>query len=276
MPLNHPVYDGLTEVSLNWKPDPAFGVTVGKQLPRYTQEGGISSNDLITVERSALANTFWVGEDFYSTGISFAGDIGHWNYYAAALSGETDKVFGKLNAGWYGVASLGYDFGSALNVEKAVVRADYVYNDGNPKNTTTRPFQHTSILGLDLKQGKYGLVSNVVTGTGIGKQPDVWGFVLMPTYDLSKKVQLVARYTFLDSSGRDGIKPQRRYENEVPDINGTRGDRYQAAYLGLNYYIYGNKLKFQAGAEYSHMDDSAGNKGAFNAWSYTGAFRLSF
>lgn len=276
LPFNDPIYDGLTEASLTWDADPAFRVTVGKQLPRYTQEGEISSNELLTIERSLLANTFWVGEDNYSTGISFAGEIGAWQYSAAVLSGETDKAFGKLDAGFYGFAGIGYDFAKTLHIERAVLRADYVYNDGNTSNTTTKPFSQTALLGLDVKQGRYGLVANVAAGSGLGKQPDVWGLVLIPTYALTKKLELVGRYTFLDSNGADGIRPQRRYENEVPDINGTRGNQYQAFYAGLNYYLYGHKLKFQTGIEYSQMKDRAHNGGAYEGWSYLGGVRLSF
>ena len=98
----------------------------------------------------------------------------------------------------------------------------------------------------------------------------------LQTEHFTKKLQLVARYTFLDSSGPDGIKLPRRYENEVPDLNGTRGDRYNAIYAGLNYYLYGHKLKFQTGIEYSHMSDSAGNGGSYNAWTYSSGIRFSF
>ena len=276
LPFEDPICDGLTETSLTWTLDPTFNLSIGKQLSRYTQEGGISAHELLTIERSLLANTFWVGEDNYSTGISASGKLGAWQYYAAALSGEGDKAFGKLDAGWYGVAVIGYDFARPLGLERAVLRGDYVYNDGDPGNTTTKPFSDTYIIGWDMKQDRFGLVGNVVTGSGIGKQPDVWGFVLIPTYDLAKRLQLVARYTFVDSDGADGIKPQRRYENEVPDISGTHGDRYHALYAGLNYYIYGQRLKLQAGIQYSRMSDSAGNGGDFDAWTYSTGFRFFF
>jgi len=276
LPLNAPIYDGLTEASLTWAPDPDFSVSFGKQLPRYTQEGAISSNELLTIERSLLANTFWVGEDNYSTGISLAGKAGAWQYYAAALSGETDKAFGKFDAGFYGVVSLGYDFAKPLNVERAVLRADYIYNDGDAGNTTTKAFSHTAAVGFDVKQGRYGLVADLALGSGLGTQPDIWGFVIIPTYAITKKFELVARYTFLDSSAANGIKPQRRYENEVPDINGTRGDRYQAIYAGLNYYLYGHKLKFQTGIEYSRMEDSSRDGGAYEGWSFLSGIRFSF
>ncbi len=276
LPFEKPIYDGLTETTLSWMPTPAFRLSVGKQLPSYTLEGSVSANELPTVERSLFANTFWVGEDNFSTGVSVTGKAGGWQYYAALLSGETDKVFGRLDAGYYGVASLGYDFGKRLGLESAILKADYVYSDGNPGNTTPKPFSNTGTLGFDLKQGRFGLRANLGAGGGLGTQPDVRGLVLVPTYAITKKLELVARYTLLDSAGSNGIKSQRRYENEVPDIAGTRGDHYQAFYAGLNYYIYGHKLKVQSGVEYSEMRDSASDGGAFDGWSYLAGVRFYF
>ncbi len=266
----------LTEASLSWSPDPAFRITVGKQLPAYTQEGLISSNDLLTVERSNLANTFWVGEDNFSTGLTLSGEVGAWQYYGGVFSGELDEYFSKFDAGYYWVAGLGYDFKKQLGVDRALLRFDYVYNDGDPRNLTTKPFTNSEDLDFELKDGRYGVNGTVIRGSGLRAQPDVWGFEFTPTFDITKKLQLVARYTFLNSDGPGGIKAQRRYENLVPDITGAKGDQYQAVYLGLNYYIYGNKLKLQTGIEYSNLHDSTGKGGSFNAWSYQAGFRFSF
>ena len=277
IPSNQPIVavPGLTDANISWSIDPRFKITVGKQLPPFTDEGIITSNDLLTVERSNIANTFWIGEDNYSTGVSVSGVAGAWQYYAGMFSGELDQYFSKFDAGYYYVTGLGYDFAKELKVDRALLRADYVHNDGNKLNLAAKPFADTVDLEWELKQGRYGFNGTVIRGSGIGKQPDVWGFEIMPTFAITKKLELVARYTFLDSAGPNGIKAERRYENVVPDITGARGDRYQAVYAGLNYYIYGNKLKLQTGIEYSTLHDSTG-KGAFNAWSYQSGIRFSF
>lgn len=271
-----PAYTGLTEANITWNADPAFRLTVGKQLPRFTLEGSISANELITLERSFLANTFWFGEENFSTGISAAGSIGSWRYYTAVLSGESDKAFGELSAGFYTVASIGYDFASALRVDRAVLQFDYVYNNGDAANTVPKPFDHTLSLSFDGRSGPYGFQADAVSASGLGKQPDAWGFVIMPSYALTPKLELVGRFTYLDGDGPGALRPQRRYENEVPGINGTRGDSYRAGYLGLNYYLYGHKLKLQTGVEYSRMNDSSAAGGAFHTWSYISGFRFYF
>ena len=278
IPSNSPIpaKSGLTDANISWSIDPAFRITVGKQLPRFTTEGLISSNELLTVERSNVANTFWIGEDNYSTGVSISGVKGAWQYYAGVFSGDLESEFSKFNAGYYYVAGLGYDFASKLKVDRAVVRFDYVYNDGDPGNLAAKAFGNIVDLDWEFKQDRFGLNGTIIRGSGLGKQSDVWGFVLIPTFAITQKLEFVARYTFLDSSGAGGIKAERRYENVVPGITGARGDRYQAVYAGLNYYIYGHKLKFQTGVEYSNMEDSSHKGGAFDAWSFQSGIRLSF
>jgi phosphate-selective porin OprO/OprP len=276
LPFADPIYDGFTEAVLLWSPDKAFKIGVGKQLARFLIEGAISSNELLTLERSNVANMFWIGEDNVSSGITIAGEIGNWQYYGGVFAGDMNKTFGKFRGGYYGVASLSYDFAKALHVDKAVLRADYVYNNGDPRNAGPKPFENIMTLGWDVKQGRYGFQGNVIYGSELDNQPAVFGLVVMPSFAISKKLELVGRYTFMSSADEDGIRPARRYESEVPNIAGTRGDRYQAVYGGLNYYIYGHKLKLQTGIEYTRMDDSAGNRGAYNSWSFISGIRLSF
>jgi len=267
---------GLTDANISWSIDPRFKITVGKQLAPFTDEGLISSNELLTVERSNVASTFWLGEDNYSTGISISGVAGPWEYYTGVLSGELDKAFSRFQAGYYYVSGLGYDFKKELNVDRALLRLDYVHNDGDAGNAAAKPFANTVDLEAVVRNGRYGFNGTVIGGSGLGTQPDVWGFELMPTFAITKKLEFVARYTFLDSAGPGGIKPQRRYENVLPGITGARGDRYQAIYAGLNYYLYGHKLKLQTGVEYSTLHDGSAKATGFDAWSFQSGIRFSF
>lgn len=276
LPFSDPIYAGLTEATLSWSPSPAFKLSLGKQLPRFTMEGSISSNDLVTFERSNVANTFWVGEDNVSTGVSISGETGPWRYFAGVFSGEFNKGFGKFNQGYYGVASVGYDFKHQVHMDRALLQFDYVYNNGDPQNNGPKSFENITTLGWDLKQGRFGLTGNVIYGSQLGKQPDAWGFVIIPTYAITKKLEAVMRYTIVSSEHNRGVKPERRYENEVTGIAGSSGDRYQAVYAGLNYYIYGNKLKLQTGIEYGTMRDRSNKGGAFDSWSFVNGIRLSF
>ena len=115
---------------------------------------------------------------------------------------------------------------------------------------------------------------------GFAGQPDVLGFTLLPTYDISNslwiggdKLQLALRYQYANSDGDNGLQLQDRYEQEVTT---GEGDRYQAFYTGLNYLIYGDRLKLMAGAEYSNMKDAANDGGEFRGWTYLAGLRLFF
>jgi phosphate-selective porin OprO/OprP len=47
-------------------------------------------------------------------------------------------------------------------------------------------------------------------------------------------------------------------------------------YVGINYLIYGQRLKLMNGVEYSVMHDSANDGGAFNGWTFLTGVRLYF
>ena len=60
------------------------------------------------------------------------------------------------------------------------------------------------------------------------------------------------------------MRRQTRYESEAPYLTGSgRGDEYEAVYLGVQYFIHGDKLKLLAGAEYAHLD-GGGNGGDYD------------
>ena len=108
----------------------------------------------------------------------------------------------------------------------------------------------------------------------------VWGLTLEPTWVLSKQLfakndslQLAVRYQYAYSSEDNGLKLQKRYEGKVTS---GFGDRYRALYAGLNYFLYGQKLKFMLGAEYDDMEDHADDGGEYQGWTWFGAIRLYF
>ena len=78
------------------------------------------------------------------------------------------------------------------------------------------------------------------------------------------------RYTYIDSSDDNGISLG-RYEREV--VSG-RGDSYNEFYAGLNVYIYGQKLKWQTGLQYTKMDDAADDGGDYSGWGLTTGMRM--
>ena len=265
-------YNKLTDAYIAYAPSKAFKLTVGKHSMPFTQEGSTSSKEILTIDRSALANNLWFPEE-YLPGVSVSGTKDNWVYHTGLYSsGAASPEFGDFDGGLAYLASLGYDFASQMGVDQALLRFDYVYNDPNENNSFTRNLENIGSLNFNMKNGKFGLRTDLAGATGYFGQPDLWAVMVMPFYDLTEKIQVVTRYTHVESDGNDGVRFS-RYETEA--VSG-RGDSYDEIFLGLNYYICGNKLKFQTGVDYANMNDDAHNGGEYDGWGVTGAFRLSW
>ena len=107
-------------------------------------------------------------------------------------------------------------------------------------------------------------------GDGYYRQEDVRGAVLMPFYNVTPKWQLIARATWLDGDGENGLRLN-RYENRV--VSG-KGDRYLEGFAGINLFLYGHKFKWHNGVQYTDMDDSARDGGRYNGWGFTSGLRV--
>jgi phosphate-selective porin OprO/OprP len=94
----------------------------------------------------------------------------------------------------------------------------------------------------------------------------------MPYFSLTRNLQAVTRYTFLDSRGPNGLRLA-TYENIV--VPG-RGDRYNEFYAGGNYYFYGHKLKLQSGVQIADMNDSRADGGEYHGVSWTTGLRIGW
>ncbi|RBP38630.1 phosphate-selective porin OprO/OprP [Roseimicrobium gellanilyticum] len=275
-----PVYNKLTDAYIKWSPSKEFNLTVGKHGAKFTLDGSTSSTQLITIDRSNIANNFWFPEE-YMPGVSISGEVGKWIYNIGYFSsGQASPEFGEFNAGSFGLVSIGYNLAETLGVDKAVVRADFIYQDEDPGNARgtpsafTRNHEMVGSLNFQMEEGRFGFASDLVASKGYLGQPDLFGLQVMPSVYLneSKTFQGVLRYTYINSDGDNGIRLA-RYENTI--VSG-RGDEYNEIYAGLNYYIYGHKLKLQGGVQYTTLDDSAGDGGEYDGWGVTAGLRISW
>ncbi len=270
--FDNPWYSRLTDAYIAWKFCEAAKITIGKQSTKFTLDGGTSSNELLTLERNNLTNNLWFTNE-YMSGVSLSGKVCGFQYTTGYYSGGTEtKEYGNFDAGHFGLLSIGYDFAKQLGVKKALLRADYVYNDRNVESTATRPFENVGSLNFQFAQENWGFSTDLAAATGYAGQSDAWGFVVMPWYNITKHLQFVARYTYMESNDPNGLRLG-RYENVMTS---GKGDKYQEIYAGLNYYIYGHKLKIQTGYTYSMMEDSANDGGKYDGWTWTTGLRLSF
>lgn len=267
-----PVYSRLTDAYLAYTFSDEARVIVGKQGVKFTLDGATSSNELLTIDRGNVANNLWFPEE-YMTGISLTGRSDGWNYTGGVFSsGRKNSDFGHFDGGVMVLGSLGRDFGRQLGLKRAVVRVDYVHNEADTDNNLTRNFGNVGALVVMLAQDHWGLSGELVHGDGYLGQSNVTGATIMPWVSLTSRLQAVGRYTFLDSGRNNGLRLA-RYENTVA---GGRGDQYQEVYGGLNYYLYGHKLKLQTGLAYANMRDRANDGGAYDGISWTTGLRISF
>lgn len=287
---NDDFYTGFTEAYLAYKPNDALNIILGKQKPKFSLDWSTSSREILTIERNIMINNF--GPE-YEPGLSIGGKSGNWSYYAGIFNNDVGESgsnksfergeaaeFGDLNGSWTFVANAGYDLKDYIGTERAVLRFDYVHSNHDVvKDEYFRKFDNGYAASFNVKQGQMGLIAEALYGTGdLG---DAWGFYILPSYDITKKLQVVARYTH-GSSGDDILQAQRRYERGNDDIiqfrpvvDGGNGKSYNAGYLGLNYYICGHKLKLMTGFEYASMDGGR-DGGDFDGWTWTSGLRFYF
>ena len=271
----NPWYQRLTDAYVAWSPCDEFELKVGKQGMAFTLDGSTSSKELLTIDRNNLSNNLWFTNE-YVPGITAGGKIGNWLYNTGVFTqGEEDGEFGNFDGGTSWLASIGYDLSGLTGGDESVVMFDYVYNEETPSNPslfTNRSLGNVFSLNYRYEKDAFGFRGDISYGDGFLGQSDMWGFVVMPYYNITDKLQAVFRYTFIESSDDNGVR-YARYESEAV---GNRGDQYQEAYLGLNYFIYGHKLKLQTGLQYVSMRDKADDGGAFDGLAWTTGFRLSW
>jgi hypothetical protein len=268
----------LTDAYVAWHASEAFNVTVGKQKPKFGWEWALSSRLIPTFERGALINQF---RPDYASSAAIDGKIDKWSYFAGVFSNDTmsdgddSAGFGDFDGGWSGIASVGYDFSESFGLKKAQWRLDYLHSEHDENDEIFTAFENGVSTSLELKDGSWGLVTEVLFGDGVATN---WGLVLIPTYDITRKLQLAGRYQLGVSDEDAGLSAQRRYEREV---GGAGGDMYNAVYLGLNYFLFDGKdvekkpdqkhrAKLMGGVEYANMD---GPKG-YDGWTALAGVRI--
>jgi hypothetical protein len=252
-------YEGFTDLYVAIKPDKDMAITIGKQKPKFGWEWSLSSRLIPTFERGALINQF---RPDYAPGISISGKQDKLSWYVGAFSDQVDGEFGQFDGGWSFVASLGYDVKDIVGTEKATARLDFIHSERDSADSIYTAFDNGVSASLEIKQGAFGLVTELLAGFGDSSN---FGLIVIPTYNITDQLQLVGRYQLGLSNDDGGLAPLRRYEKAV---GATNGDVYNAAYLGLNYFIYEHKLKLMTGVEYANMS------GGESTWTYLAGVRV--
>jgi hypothetical protein len=184
-------YNRMTNLFVGIVIDDAFKLKIGKQEPHFGYDREVSDTLQPFFERSFFDDqVFSNPPNDYVTGATAYGNFGHIGYAASIYSPNVNKELGTFNGGQGYLGEINYDLKSVLKCDKALWTLDYLNVEGlsahsNVFNTT----RNAVATYLDYKQGRAGLVTQFGYLNGIATKGDVYQLLLMPTYDLTDKLQ---------------------------------------------------------------------------------------
>lgn len=252
----------IDELFIKWDPSDDFYISVGKQKQKILSEYRGSSNALLVIERSTLTQNV-TSQKLWGAAVGFAGlgfehEVGVWG---AAF--EDDFAWPSFEEAG---ASITYRTNYDLS-ESTTLFFDYQYVDQNRATSETfagSPYENVFAIGTESKWGRFGLTTDVIFALDrrdgrLAPGDDSHGFQVTPYYDLTDKLQLVARYSYL-SDGRTGRPQQYASRPQVDGLN--------TLFVGVNYAICKTKLRLQAGYEWADAERIVGTTTDYsnNSW----------
>ena len=265
-----------------------FKVDFGLRKAPLGYEELTSSGSLKAIERTGVTRYFVeptngrrLGASGYRVGVFASGKSGNFVYGAAITNPErVDSSTSNGNAGnnqqayWVHGGFKGkndsgsYAFGAA---------AGMLPNQGGKTVGTGNDLTIFSIYG-DVTMGNFQLVGEYLTadvdrGASATQDATPTGYWIQGSYKFNKAFEGVARFSYLDSDGRgvnigDGVR-------SAP--SGGTHDKLTEYFIGGNWYIIGNNLKFQAGYVYGETEDTvAGGAAGATASGIRSQMQLTF
>ena len=251
----------------------AFNVRFGKFEPRFGYDREFSDTLQKFFERSFFDDQIIGGTD-YTPAVEVTGAVGHFGYMSTIYSTNTNKELGRFDGGQAYEAEVSYDFSKPLHVDKALWVVDYLHAAG--KSPTTNVFTHArdaAATYFDFTNQRFSLVTQFGYDHQVGNLGDIFDFHIMPSYMITKKLEAIFRYQLGLGSEKNSITTLNRQQQTV---GGFTGNNYNAAYLGLDYYVYGQKMKLMFGEEYANLSGGTGPKANYSGWTTWVGFRLFF
>ena len=271
---NEVFYNRMTDLFIQFHFDDTFNVRAGKFEPHFGYDREFTDNQQKFFERSFFDDQIFnnTGND-YVTGASVFGKIGNWGYQAAMFSNAVDREFGQFNGGQSYLAELSYDFSKALQAEKALWALDYMNMENTAKSKVFNTMHNAAATYFDYQQDKIGLVTQLGYGNGIQSKGDIYELMVMPSYLITKQLEVVFRYQLGLADQSNGITTINRQEKTLGKFT---GDTYNAGYLGLNYYLYGQKLKLMVGEQLADLTGGTGAAAGYRGWTTLVGLRMFF
>ncbi|WP_395344874.1 porin [Ningiella sp. W23] len=263
------VINNFDFISLNYALSDNTELSVGKlRRNPLTREDGMTSNKILTLERSILTTRFFMDN---VGGVYVEHKEGDWTLGGGVLKGSSEDDLRLPSLDGATMVQLNV----AKQISKATeIRLDYLNNSGDPDNNEVEPYRHVVSLNSSTRSGRWGLMTDLIYAAALPEaRGDLFGIVLLPHYMLTERLQVVGRYTYTSSNEDNGIRLPRRYERGTVAEGFEFGDNHQAFYAGLNYYFYGHNFKVMSGLEYTDFDSVNGNTSVVTA---SAAIRMYF
>lgn len=254
-----------------------LNITYGRHKFEMSAEALESSNNILTIERSAIANKVY--NSARPTGLSVQAGKGDWMTTAAIYSAAVQDEF--INGGFNdGIAYFGaIDY---TGIENYNLRWDFVYNDADVVAGSELNYEWATSFNATYENGPYGVLGTVVLGDNgdqaAGRDGNFYGLTVMPWYWIvEEKLQGVFQYSYSGAEEDEGIRTNSRYVRDdkanLASLNNGRGDQLHTLYAGLNYYLCGNNAKLMGGIEYADLNTPTGN---VDALTYLFGVRVKF
>ena len=282
-------YKDIYDLFITYAPSDALNISAGKTKVKFSREQEISSKEILTIERSLLSNTLFPGE-LTGAWVSGKGIANYWLYELGIYGSDRVREFSSFDQGVVVLGKIGYDYSAQAGLDTAVASFHYMHNsdpafaditDDAYKPSTSPSFTDSIALTNDITSGRFGLTTELLYGFGFEgtaeqngqskpiAQSDVFALSVIPSYYIADGLQLVGRLQVATCGDPDDLQVPARYERLA--AGDQKGNTYTSAYLGLNYYLYGHKLKLMNGVEYSHMGG-----GDYDGYTFMSGLRFSF
>ena len=259
-----------------------FDLTGRAQFDYFNVDSNRGDNDFFEIRRLRMGvDTFWFNRHIelkatLDTALrSYNADEVFYNRMTEMYVNFHFNDALNLRAGKF-EPHFGYDREFSDNTQKFFERSffdDQVFNNSGNDYVTGVSMNNAAAAYFDYQNGSFGLVTQLGYGNGINTKGDIYELMIMPTYLITKQLEVVLRYQLGLASRDNGITTLNRQEKTIGKFT---GDTDNLVYLGLNYYIYGQKLKLMAGEQYDNLSGGSGAKAGFEGWTSLVGLRMFF
>lgn len=222
---------------------PKHKIYIGQTREPIGQEGTLSPSALDAVERALIGRQFGDTRDL---GIKINGDWGLVEYFIGAYNGSGQNIKdtnGDMAVGGWGIIK---PFKYMPQYGDLQLAGGYYTGKRNSNATPANSTHDTYGFYSAYKFKRYGIKGEFaerdgydrLLGTAAGSSK-ARGWYVTNTFDLTKKLQLVARYDTFDRN------------------TSASDDKITEYTVGTNYFLRGNNIKFQVNAAY--VNDEAGD-----------------